>query len=378
MRNIIILLLSFPIIVNAQQLTNNTSIDITKSWSQQPNGYTYPLDISVPTSNMPSDGFPICVLLHGNGGNGSQIINQFSTILECHILVAPTGYMNSWNICAENSDGPDIEMVNDLVDSLQLYANINPNKIRILGFSNGAGLANSAFIENTNSGVDIVCAIVSHLNEPQYHSGNFYEIGSNTDSSTSYCGYNVVSNPLPTRRYLSISNDNDPIIPYFGGYSMVGLDFLHAEDAAYEIAQNQGFNGNIITGPGIPYGNPVVFEYSYLSGNVVHIRGNAQHSINTSQEEYLKSFFNDCSTITNINDIENESVKVYPNPVSDILTIEMNHSKEELFEIYSLTGILILRGHISSKNSSVVLSSINEGVYVLKIRNTFVKFVKSK
>ena len=159
---------------------------------------------------------------------------------------------------------------------------------------------------------------------------------------------------------------------------MVGLDFLHAEDAAYVIAQNQGFNGNIITGPGIPYSNPVVFEYSYLSGNVVHIRGNAQHSINTSQKEYIKSFFNDCSTTTNINDIETETVKVYPNPVSDILTIEMNHSEEELFEIYSLTGLLILRGQISSKNSSVVLSSINEGVYVLKIGNKFLKFVKLK
>lgn len=240
MKTIIILLFSFPIIANAQQLTKNTSINITKSWSQQPNGYTYPFDISVPTSNMPSGGFPVCLLLHGNGGNSGQIINQFSNVLECHVLVALTGYMNSWNVCAEDSDGPDIEMVNDLVDSLQLYTNVNPNKIRILGFSNGAGLANSVFIENTNSGIDIVYAIVSHLNEPQYHSGNFYEIGSDTDSTAAYCGYNIVSNPLSTRKYLSISNDNDPIIPYSGGYSMVGLDFLNAEDAAYTISQNQG------------------------------------------------------------------------------------------------------------------------------------------
>jgi poly(3-hydroxybutyrate) depolymerase len=378
MRNIIIIILSFPIIVNAQQLTNNTNINITKSWSQQPNGYNYPIDISVPTGNIPSNGYPICVILHGNGGNGSQMINQFSSILECHVIVAPTGYMNSWNVCAENSDGPDIQMVNDLVDSLQLYSNINPNKIRILGSSNGAGLANNIFIENTNSGIDIICAVVSHLNEPQYHSGNFHKIGSETDPSAEYCGYNAVSNPLQTRKYLSISNDNDPIIPYLGGYSMVGLDFLHAEDAAYAIAQNQGYNGNIITGPGIPYGNPVVFEYSYLSGNVVHIRGNAEHSMNSSQEEYLQSFFNDCSTTTNINDIDTETVKVYPNPVGDVLTIEINNSEEELFEIYSLTGLLILRGQISSKNRSVELSSINEGVYVLKIGNKFVKIVKSK
>ena len=39
--------------MNAQQLTNNTSINITKSWPQQPNGFTYPLEISVPASNEP-------------------------------------------------------------------------------------------------------------------------------------------------------------------------------------------------------------------------------------------------------------------------------------------------------------------------------------
>ena len=377
MKKLSVLLLIVPIIVNAQILTNNTTINLTKSWPQQPNGYTYPVDIYVPTVNTPSNGHPVCVILHGNGGNGSQMINQFSSILECHALVAPTGYMNSWNVCAENSDGPDIEMVNDLVDSLQLYTNINPNKIRIIGFSNGAGLANNVFIENANSGIDIVCAVVSHLNEPQYHSGNFYTIGSDTDPSTEYCGYNVLSNPLPTRKYLSISNDNDPIIPYLGGNSLVGLDFLNAEDAAYAIAQNQGYTGDIITGPGLPFGNPVVFEYSYLSGNVVHIRGNAEHSINTSQSEYIKSFFNDCLNTTNISDLDIENIKVYPNPVSDVLTIEIDHSKEQMLEIYSLTGALLLREEISSKNRSIVVSSLKEGVYVLKIGNEIVKLIKS-
>lgn len=35
--------------VFSQVLTNTTSISITKTWSQQPNGYTYPITISVPT-----------------------------------------------------------------------------------------------------------------------------------------------------------------------------------------------------------------------------------------------------------------------------------------------------------------------------------------
>jgi poly(3-hydroxybutyrate) depolymerase len=200
----------------SQNLTSSTSISITKSWSQQPNGYTYPMNIFVPTGTAPQGGFPVCVLLHGNGGNGAGMINQFRNTLECHILVAPTGYLNSWNICAETSDAPDVEMINDLVSNVQRYTNVNPNKIRIVGSSNGAGLANRVFIENNNPSIDIICAIVSHLNEAQYHSGGFYKPSNTTDPSASFCGYNTLANPLTTRKYLSISNDNDNLIPYLG------------------------------------------------------------------------------------------------------------------------------------------------------------------
>ncbi len=279
-------------IVDSTAITSSTTIMITKSWSEAPSGYRYPIDVRVPTSEMPQDGYPVCILLHGNGGNGTQIMDDFSNTLACHVLVAPTGYMNSWNLCSENSNAPDIEMVQDLIDSIQTYTNINSNKIRILGFSNGAGLANSVFIENTDAGVDIVCAIVSHLNEPQYHSENFYKIGSNTDSSMPFCGYDAIADPIKTRKYLSISNDNDPIIPYLGGYSMVGLDFLNAEDAAFYIAQNQGHTGNMSSA--IAIGDPVVYAYEYLSVNVVHVKGSAAHSINATQKEYISSFFSGC------------------------------------------------------------------------------------
>ena len=108
------------------------------------------------------------------------------------------------------------------------------------------------------------------MNEPQYHLGSFYEIGDITDPTSPYCGYNIVRTPLLSRKYLSISNDNDPTIPYFGGSSVVGLNFLNAEDAIYSIAQSQGYEGSIIT-EGDPFGNPIVYEYSYLSGQVIHL-----------------------------------------------------------------------------------------------------------
>ena len=273
------------------KLTSLTEIIIEKTWAQQPNGYVYPIDIKVPESIEPIEGFPICVLLHSNGSNGRRIINQFSSVLNDHILIAPTGYLNSWNICDERSNAPDLEMVDELVNTLSNYSNINLNKIRILGSSNGAGLANNIFIQNENPNIDIICAVVSHLNVPQYHDNNFYKNTTVTNPMSAFCGYEEVANPISSRKYLSISNINDPIIPYSGGNSKVGLDFLNAEDAIFYIAKNQGFTGDKLQPEGLAFGSPVIFEYSYLSGDVVHIKGNSEHSINTSQLDYLRNFF---------------------------------------------------------------------------------------
>ena len=99
-----IIILFFPFFAICQSLTNSSTITITKIWEQQPNGYTYPMHISVPTGTPPLNGFPICILLHGNGQSGVSILSQYQSTLNNHALIAPTGYMNSWDICAEKSE----------------------------------------------------------------------------------------------------------------------------------------------------------------------------------------------------------------------------------------------------------------------------------
>ena len=110
----------------AQTLSNATQINIVKVWSQEPSGWPYPIAVYVPPGTAPPNGFPVCIALHGNGGNGNFTLNLFKSILDCHIIIAPSGYMNSWNICGENSEAPDTEMINDLIDSLKNYSNVNP------------------------------------------------------------------------------------------------------------------------------------------------------------------------------------------------------------------------------------------------------------
>jgi poly(3-hydroxybutyrate) depolymerase len=375
MRTLFYLFLCFPVPSVSQNLESTTTINIIKSWTQEPSGYSYPMNINVPTGTVPPNGFPVCILLHGNGGNGAGMMNEFMDILECHALVAPTGYLNSWNICAEDSDAPDIEMINDLVNILQAYSNINPNKIRIIGSSNGAGLANNIFIENNNTGIDIVCAIVSHLNEPQYHLGNFYKPSASTDPLSSFCGYDNLVNPLATRKYLSISNDNDPIIPYSGGTSVVGIDFLPAETAAYKIALNQGYTGSQLTS-GITMGNPQITEYSYLSGDVVHIKGDAAHDANNTQLDYIKDYFLDCADVLNIDNYNLDKIKVYPNPTNSKITVTGASNQTIEYSIFNVFGQLVLSGSGTSDTLQINLSELDSQMYFLKINNKVIKIIK--
>ncbi|MCU0425793.1 MAG: T9SS type A sorting domain-containing protein [Candidatus Kapabacteria bacterium] len=305
---------------------------------------------------------------------------QFGSVLPCHILVAPTGFENSWNICSENSDAPDVEMINDLVNTLQRYSNVNPNKIRVLGTSNGAGLANRIFIENTNPGIDMVCAIVSHLNDFQYHTGNFHKPSGITNSTSSFCGYDVISRPLTTRKYLSISNVNDPIIPYLGGSSVVGATFLPAETAALNIATYKGYTGSFVTpGTAIGSGTSAITEFSYLSGNVVHIKGNAGHQANAAQKTYITNYFADCVTASvGVKDnTVSTTIGVHPNPANDVLTIIVKASLLGVgYAVYDNLGRTLLFGKIQSEYTRIDITTLPKGMYYLIIGGNVEEVVK--
>jgi poly(3-hydroxybutyrate) depolymerase len=277
---------------SAEVLTNATAIEISQAWSQQPDGWTYPLAVSVPESPVPEGGFPLCILLHGNGGSGDPMLNQFRSILPDHALVAPTGYQNSWNICAESSDAPDWEMIRMLVGRLHEYENINPNRLQILGVSNGAALVNTAFVMDPPLPIEAFVAVVSHFNEAQYHQDSFHQAPDETDPAADWCGYSSPVTPATGRRYLSMSNVNDGLIPYEGGPSPVGVTFLSATDAIYKVAQSQGFLGKPLSGaqPQVP-GEPI-WEYIYLDGQVTHLRGLAQHGMSPGHEQYARNFLN--------------------------------------------------------------------------------------
>lgn len=373
--NLIVAIAGLTNCINAQNLTNNTSINISKTWSQQPNGYTYPISIHVPSGTPPSGGYPLCILLHGNGGNAAGMVNDFSNKLSCHILVAPSGYLNSWNISNESSEAPDVEMIADLIDSLKLYNNVDTTRIRLLGTSNGSALCNRAFIENKDPAIDIVVAIVSHLSTAQYHNNNFYYPSGATGGSAPYSGYDTQTTPIMGRKYLGISNTNDGLIPYNGGNS-VGVTFLPAQESIFRIAQSQGYTGTQLGSSGTQLGTTNIYEFSYLNNQVVHINGDAGHTTNQDQIDYVKVFIDDCAVNTAFFTApDQQSTTIYPNPAGQYLYVTLNLKTSTTLSLYDKMGKTLKNKKINS-NSKIDISDLPNDIYFIKIDSDCFKFIK--
>jgi hypothetical protein len=85
-----------------------------------------------------------------------------------------------------------------------------------------------------------------------------------------------------------------------------------------------------------------------------------------------------------INETEsNNSLQLYPNPVSDELRIDLNDKNENLdFEILNSLGQVVLSGNLT-ENNVIKTSNFPSGLYLIKFENSrnlevikFIKFVK--
>lgn len=78
-------------------------------------------------------------------------------------------------------------------------------------------------------------------------------------------------------------------------------------------------------------------------------------------------------------DISNPQMSIYPNPVTESLTVSMDFKKTETAEIYSLEGRKLSETNIGSNNNVINVSGLAKGVYLLKIKGTETaqKFIKN-
>jgi hypothetical protein len=80
------------------------------------------------------------------------------------------------------------------------------------------------------------------------------------------------------------------------------------------------------------------------------------------------------SKVITISSKGNSRLKVYPNPVSNTLTVENTEGSD--FQILNLLGQQVLTGKTPSGGRGLDVSALPQGTYILKVGTEQAKFIK--
>jgi poly(3-hydroxybutyrate) depolymerase len=186
-----------------------------------------------------------------------------------HILVAPEGYDQGWNIAKEDTKAPDLDFIKKIIIHLKTFEKIDADQISIIGHSNGAALVNQLLIELESESFKKAVFTFCQLNAFQYREGSFWA-RSNIDSEVHDLEVLPATN---NRKILSFAGTEDTACIYYGGEGIHKYNFVNAELAAFVWAKAFGYEGVQIENP-IEEAAPLenFYRFSYLDGKVIHYK----------------------------------------------------------------------------------------------------------
>lgn len=80
------------------------------------------------------------------------------------------------------------------------------------------------------------------------------------------------------------------------------------------------------------------------------------------------------TAVLGTNDLSKSTVNIYPNPVENILYIEVKDADKA--EIYNITGAKITEKTLQKGKNQIDVSSLQKGVYIIKVNNSTFKVIK--
>jgi phospholipase/carboxylesterase len=104
----------------------------------------------IPGGYQPSRPAPLAVMLHGAGGNADHGMSLLRWLSDAAgiLVMAPPSRGSTWDIIEKNAFGPDIVFIDGALTQVFRQYNIDPARIAIGGFSDGASYALSVGLTN--------------------------------------------------------------------------------------------------------------------------------------------------------------------------------------------------------------------------------------
>jgi phospholipase/carboxylesterase len=90
---------------------------------------------------------PLIVMLHGAGGTAEGALRRIAAIADQALVVLPESLGQSWDVL-EGGYGPDIERLDEALRRVFAAWPVDPERVAIAGFSDGASYALSVALMN--------------------------------------------------------------------------------------------------------------------------------------------------------------------------------------------------------------------------------------
>lgn len=108
----------------------------------------------------------------------------------------------------------------------------------------------------------------------------------------------------------------------------------------------------------------------YYSDTQLFLKSDGE-TVSYNLSELRKAYF---TIIDNTEEIDNQQLTIYPNPVKNILNIK-NITDNQLVTIYSISGAVMMRTIVSGE-AAIDISELHSGMYVVKVGDYVSKFIK--
>ena len=108
--------------------------------------------VGVPTSSAAADPLRLVLTLHGAGGNAQGGLAPLLPLADTHrlLLVAPSSRDNTWDVITRGRWGTDVQRINQALTRAFATYPVDPTRLAISGFSDGASYALSLGLANAD------------------------------------------------------------------------------------------------------------------------------------------------------------------------------------------------------------------------------------
>lgn len=324
--------------------------------------------------------------LHGYGSNAAQQqwYADFRPIADTagFLVLHPQGTIDNvgnahWNVGWGTSDVDDVSFMAALLDSLAVDFNIDPDRIFSTGMSNGGFMSYKLACELSER-IAAIASVTGTMNKNQpndcfpEHPVPVMEIHGTADGTVPYDGASWIESVESVLEYWAGFNNcvTEPVITELPDTDpndgcTVEHQLFSSGDNGVEVEHFKIINGGH-TWPGNPFGG---------AGTCYDISASAE-----IWKFFLKYDINGLIIPTSIaaNSGLNNAVHVYPNPVTNDVTIERSSDSPVAYSLYSPQGKMILSGWLRSEKEKLDMTGLNEGIYLLKVGNITHKVLKAR